>query len=106
MSKHPKKITDLLAWQRARIFRNKMRLLVKTFPPEEKYDLTQQLRRSSRAVCSALAEGHGRYHYQEYNQSCRVARGELVESFNHLTDALDSGYISEHSKSMTKKLMK
>ncbi len=95
MGNYDKELDDLIAWQKARVFRNKMRVLVKTFPRHEQFDLTQQLRRSSRAVCAALAEGHGRYHYQENIQSCRIARGELIESYNHLTEAFDCGYISE-----------
>lgn len=42
-----------------------------------------------------ITEGHGRYHYQENIQRLRMARGELVETMDHFTVALDEGYIKE-----------
>ena len=40
--------------------------ITKTFPPEEKYDLTDQLRRSSRSVCRNIAEAYRRRRYGNY----------------------------------------
>jgi four helix bundle protein len=85
---------DLVVWQKARVYRNECAFLVrKFFPPEEKYRLTDQLIRSSRAVTAMIAEGHGRFHHKENIQSCRIARGEVSESIDHLTVALDEKYI-------------
>ena len=42
-----------------------------------------------------LAEGYGRYSYQENLQFCRQARGSLYELRDHLTAALDAGYIPQ-----------
>jgi four helix bundle protein len=39
---------------------------------EEKYALTSQLRRSSRSISDNIAEGYGRFHYQENIQFCRI----------------------------------
>ena len=41
--------------------------LVKKFPPEEKYRLTDQLLRSSRSITAQIAEGHGRFHYLRFS---------------------------------------
>lgn len=87
---------DLNCWKQARVFRNKIFKLVKGFPPEEKYKLTDQVIRSSRGIGNAIAEGHGRYHYQENIQYCRIARGSLEESMDHLIVALDCRYISQN----------
>lgn len=69
--------------------------LANKFPPHEKYKLTDQLIRSSRSVTANIAEGFGRFHYQEYVQFCRQSRGSLFEVLDHLTVAYDSEYITE-----------
>ena len=90
-------IEDLEVWKRARAFRNEISKLSKSFPSEEKYRLTDQIIRSSRSISANIAEGHGRFHFQENIQFCRTARGSLLETFDHLTVALDEGYVSEES---------
>jgi four helix bundle protein len=69
--------------------------LVKTFPTEEKYRLTDQMIRASRSVTANIAEGYGRYHYQENIQYCRQSRGSLFELIDHLSVALDERYIAD-----------
>ena len=86
---------DLEVWKECRILRNQVATLVKKFPPEEKYRLTDQLIRASRSTTANIAEGHGRYHYQENSQFCRHARGSLSEVLDHLICALDEKYITE-----------
>jgi four helix bundle protein len=88
-------ITDLEVWKKARVFRNEISKLCKSLPNEEKYRLVDQIVRSSRSVSANIAEGHGRFHFQENIQFCRTARGSLIETFDHLTVALDEGYIDE-----------
>lgn len=85
---------DLEAWKQCRILRQNIRLLTLQFPEKEKYNLTDQIIRSSRSPCANIAEGYGRYNYQENIRFCRIARGSLTETQNHLTDALDCSYIS------------
>jgi four helix bundle protein len=84
---------DLEVWKESHKFRNEIFLLTKKFPEYEKYKLTDQILRSSRSVTQNIAEGHGRFHYQENIQSCRVARGSLSETLDHLICARDCGYI-------------
>jgi len=87
---------DLECWKAARALRIFVtNEVLKKLPINEKYDLNSQLRRSSRSVSDNIAEGFGRYHYQENIQSCRVARGSLHESLNQVITALDEGYITE-----------
>ena len=85
---------ELEAWKECRKLRQMISALSKSFPETEKFRLTDQILRSSKSGCANIAEGHGRYHYQENIQFCRVARGSLSETHNHLTDALDEKYIS------------
>jgi len=86
---------SLDVWKECRIFRNQISNKAKTFPIEEKYRLTDQLIRASRSVTANIAEGHGRYHFQENSQFCRQARGSLTETLDHLICAFDEHYISE-----------
>lgn len=65
------------------------------FPNEERYALTDQLRRSSQSIAANIAEGHGRYHFQEAIHSCLIARGSLEETLSHLTMAYRLGYLPE-----------
>ncbi|MFO8235016.1 MAG: four helix bundle protein [Bacteroidales bacterium] len=90
-----KKFEDLELYKECRKFRQDVSILTKSFPNEEKYRLKDQLLRSSRSITANIAEGHGRYHYQENIQFCRQARGSLSETLEHLICALDEGYIKE-----------
>jgi four helix bundle protein len=85
---------ELEAWKECRKLRQMISALTKSFPENEKYRLTDQILRSSKSCCANISEGHGRYHFQENIQFCRIARGSLTETHNHLTDALDEKYIS------------
>lgn len=61
----------------------------------EKYVLTNQLRRAAISITANVAEGYGRFSYRENLQFCRQARGSAYEVRDHLTTALDQGYLSE-----------
>ena len=90
-----KSFEDLELYKECRKFRRSVSDFVKTLPKDEKYRLVDQLLRSSRSITANIAEGHGRYHYQENIQFCRQARGSLSETLDHLICALDEGYIEE-----------
>jgi four helix bundle protein len=87
--------TDLDVWKSARKLKIRIDTLVKTFPADEKYRLSDQLIRSSRGIGATIAEGHGKFHYKDQINYCVMARGSLSETLNHLIDAMDSGYISK-----------
>lgn len=86
---------NLEVWKECRKFRVAISKLSKTFPKDEKYRLTDQIIRSSRSITANIAEGDGRYHFQENTQFCRQARGSLKETLDHLIVAFDEEYISE-----------
>jgi len=85
----------LEVWQESRKLRMEISILVKEFPDEEKYRLVDQMIRAARSVSGNIAEGHGRYHFQENIQFCRRARGSLAELMDHLYVGLDEKYITE-----------
>ncbi len=58
--------------------------ITKKLPKEEDYNLKSQSRRSSCSIAANIAEGHGRFHYQENIQFCRQARGSLEETRDHM----------------------
>ena len=96
MSEMKSTFETLDVWKKGRELRNKISKLTKSFPSEEKYKLTDQMIRASRSVTANIAEGHGRYHYQENIQFCRQARGSLFELIDHLYVALDEEHIDNN----------
>ncbi|MBK7376941.1 MAG: four helix bundle protein [Ferruginibacter sp.] len=85
---------ELELWKKARLFKNEIRELTKTFPKEEKFRLADQLIRSTRSVNALISEGHGRFTYPDQIHFCIQSRGSLTETVNHLTDAYDEAYIT------------
>jgi len=69
--------------------------LAKNLPPEEKYDMAVQIRRSAKSVTANIAEGYGRYHYLDSLRYYSIARGELNETLAHFANALALGYIAK-----------
>ena len=86
---------ELEVWKMARELKNEISQVVKNFPSEEKYRLTDQLIRSSRSINTQISEGHGRRTWPDRLRFCIIARGSLGETLNHLIDALDEKYITE-----------
>lgn len=91
-----KNFEELDCWKKASELRRRLSELVKKFPSDEKYKLTDQIIRASRSVTANIAEGFGRYHYQEYAQFCRQSRGSLFELIDHLIVARDEKYTTEN----------
>ncbi len=86
---------ELDVWKECRLLRIRISELSKTFPKNEEYRLKDQLIRASRSVTANIAEGFGRFHFQENIQFCRQARGSLSEIKDHLITALDENYIDK-----------
>ena len=89
-----KDFKDLEVWQVARELRKEIYTLSRTLPDFEKYGLASQLRRAATSVTANIAEGFGRFSYQENVQFCRQARGSLFELADHLTTCVDEQYMS------------
>jgi four helix bundle protein len=52
------------------------------------------MRRAATSLTNNIAEGNGRYHYQESIQFCRQARGFLAELIDDLNICIDEAYLS------------
>ncbi|WP_428661482.1 four helix bundle protein [Runella sp.] len=85
---------DLKCWKEGVNLRKMAKPLLDRFPADEKYRLTNQLIRALRSVTNNIAEGFGRYHYQENIQFCRISRGSLTEIQDHFLIALEENYIT------------
>jgi four helix bundle protein len=70
------------------------RQILPVLPREEKWCLADQIRRASKSVAANIAEGYGRFYYQDNIRFCYNARGSLVETINHLIAARELDYIS------------
>ena len=70
---------DLLAWQEARRLKDMVYEMVQTFPREEIYCLSSQLRRAVVSIGSNIAEGSGRGSRREYIHFLYIARGSAYE---------------------------
>ena len=92
----PKGLQSLVVWQKAMQFAvtvNKT-ILIK-IPDYEKWALIDQLRRSTLSIPANIAEGYGRFYFQEGVRFAYIARGSLEESLSHLVFAHEMGYINK-----------
>jgi four helix bundle protein len=87
---------NLEVWRVGRELKKLVSEFCKKFPKHEIYSLTSQIKNSSRSVTANIAEGYGRFHYQENIQFCRQSRGSLVETKDHIYTALDENYITQN----------
>jgi four helix bundle protein len=85
---------DLKVYQLARAAIREIFEASKKFPREERYSLTDQLRRSSRATKAMISEAWGRRRYRAvFISKIDEALGEASETRSWLEDALDCGYL-------------
>lgn len=87
--------TDLEVWRCARLLRVEVYRFSGRFPKEETFGLVSQLRRAAVSATANIAEGFGRYSYQENIQFLRQSRASVYELRDHFTTALDAGYLSK-----------
>jgi len=95
---------DLEVYKKAYELAMKIFEVSKSFPKEEKYGLTDQIRRSSRSVCLNLREAWAKRRYQaHFVNKLTDCDGENSETDSSLDIAKDCGYISneEHKKLTT-----
>ncbi|MFN3492738.1 MAG: four helix bundle protein, partial [Anaerolineales bacterium] len=89
-------LEKLDVWCKSRDFAVRVnKELLSSLPTEEKWSLTQQIRRSSQSIPANIAEGHGRFYFQDNVRFCYIARGSLEETLSHIVYAYKVNYISE-----------
>lgn len=87
---------ELKVWQEAMDLAMEVFALSKRFPPEERYSLTDQLRRSSRSVPSNISEAWRKRRYPAaFLSKLNDAEGEAAETQTHLEIARRCGYVAD-----------
>lgn len=83
------------AYEKSELLAHKLFLLSSQFPKEEKYSLTDQIRRSSRAVTANLAESYAKRRYpKHFTAKLTDAQGENYETMSWLRSDRRCGYIN------------
>ena len=91
---------ELLAYQKAFDLSMEIFILSKSFPSEEKYSLTDQIRRSSRSVCANIAEAYRKRRYvNHFISKLTDSDAENSETNVWLEFSLKCGYISQEKYS-------
>jgi four helix bundle protein len=96
---------DLIAFKKSYELAMEIFLISRKFPPEEKFSLTDQIRRSSRSVCTNLVEGYRRRRYRDYFiNKLNDSETENAETQVWLDFAHDCKYLTgeEHSSLSSK----
>ena len=96
---------DLECWRLGRDVRRAISTLTKKFPKEETYGLTQHLKKTARSITNNIAEGYGRFHFQENIQFCRISRGSAYEAVDQLLEAINEKYITENELQESRELI-
>jgi four helix bundle protein len=87
---------DLILYQKAYEISMTIFFLTKKYPKEEKYSLTDQIRRSSRSVCANVSEAWAKRRYiKVFVNKLTDSLGEEFETETWLSYSLDCGYIDK-----------
>ena len=86
---------DLVAWQKAMKFVTALYDATRQFPSEERYGITNQLRRAAVSVPSNIAEGQAHFSQREFRHFLRHSRGSLAELETQILIAQRRHYLTE-----------
>lgn len=84
---------ELLVWQRAMDLVELIYTITRSWPKEEQYGLTSQIRRAVVSVPSNIAEGQGRFSTREFLHHISIANGSLLEVETQVLVAQRLGYL-------------
>jgi four helix bundle protein len=84
---------ELIAWQKAMKFVTEIYAVTQRFPAEERYGITNQLRRAAISVPSNIAEGQARFSQKEFHHFLSQSRGSLVEIETQVLIARELRYL-------------
>ena len=90
-----KNYKDLLVWKKAHEMTLQVYSATRSFPKEELYGLTSQLRRAAASIGANIAEGSGRRSINEICRFLQIARGSASEAEYHLLLARDLNLLRE-----------
>ena len=89
------KFKELEIWKKSRIFSAKVYQATSVFPIEERFGLTNQLRRASVSIPSNIAEGSSRNSDKDFARFLEIAIGSAYELETQLLISSDLGYLNE-----------
>jgi len=96
---HVDTFRDLIVYKKARGLSREIFRLTKTFPKEEMYSLTDQIRRSSRSIGAQIAEAWAKRLYEKHFLSKLTdGDGEQQETQHWIETAFDCEYLNEEQK--------
>jgi len=75
-----KSYKDLIVWQKSILLSKKIYEITKSFPKEELFGITSQIRRASVSIACNIAEGHARNSTGEFKQFIGISKGSLAET--------------------------
>ena len=89
-----KSYRDLIVWQKSMKLVTEIYIATRSFPSEELYGLTSQLRRCAVSIPSNIAEGYGRNSTADYKRFLTIAVGSLFELQTQVEIAANMKYLS------------
>jgi four helix bundle protein len=95
--KKPRYYRDLLVWQKSFDFADKVYDVTSSFPKEEVYGLTSQIRRSAVSIVSNIAEGSARNSTREFLHFISITKGSLAEIETQLMLAEKRRYLNKEA---------
>jgi len=102
MAEEKQGLESLIVWQKSLDFAvDVCQNVLPLFPPKEKWALSSQLRRAVYSISANIAEGYGRFNYQETIHFCYIARGSMAETKSFLVLANRLGYMDDELKLTT-----
>jgi len=96
---------DLLIWQKSMDLSVLVYKITNTFPKEELYGITSQMRRASVSIPSNIAEGYGRFSDKEFVRFLFISLGSASELETQIDLSLRLGFISEDNHNTLNKLV-
>jgi four helix bundle protein len=93
---------DLEVYKLAREFSDKVGQLINKLPKEEEYNLKGQMRWAKLSMTNNIAEGFGRFHFQENIQFCRQSRGSICELIDDFNECYANKYIDQNYRDQLK----
>lgn len=95
---------DMSVWQKSFNLLREVYKIIRLFPNEEKYALTDDLRRAGNSVVHNIAEGYGRFEARDKTRFYKISRGSAYEAMSQILVAEAEKYISsEKSKDLVQK---
>jgi four helix bundle protein len=86
---------ELIIWKKSRILCSDMYVLTSKFPSDEKFGITNQLRRAVVSIPSNIAEGSSRNSNKDFSRFLEIALGSAYEIETQILISFDLGFITK-----------